>query len=628
MRKWMRRKQASKERKQNRQTREIETIVAGAFTVLSCITIIFVTGMLFYLFSSQSITSKTESAEKFLNQTKRSVEDYLRNNRQISDALYYSCIKNTDIAEDTLDEEFNLMYEANKDTLVNIALYRENGELVSSVPVADKRSPEEITSMDWFIKASNEVENLHFSMPYVKQWSNEPEEKYQWVISLSRQVELNHNGRPEQGVLLVNTKYSDISQMLEKTNSDNASDYIYLCDESGNIIYHPKQEMMSAGLYDEFLPQLESNGDGTYLQSDQKDAYYIIIKTVSYTGWKLVSVISKTGYNLGLRRLQFLVVLFVSITILGILLIIHQVSRSITSPLVQLDLSIRDLEEGNLHPEIYVGGPSEVEHLGKTLQTSLQRIRQLMDEVVEEQELKRISELDALQSQINPHFLYNTLDSVMWMIEDEQNDNAVYMVKELAKLLRISISKGKTIIPIRDEIMHARSYMNIQKNRYKCSCLFEIEEDILDCATIKLIIQPLLENAIYHGVKGMDEDGEILVRGHKEGHLIYLDVVDNGYGMSEDQIASLLSGENPNEEKKSVSTKGNGVGVQNVNNRIKLRFGPEYGLQIESEPDEGTMMRICIPYIPYSPDMEQNYNYRNFTSQVVAGEGHEKKIIK
>ncbi|MCQ2507623.1 MAG: sensor histidine kinase, partial [Dorea sp.] len=232
----------------------------------------------------------------------------------------------------------------------------------------------------------------------------------------------------------------------------------------------------------------------------------------------------------------------------------------------------------------------------------------LMEEVVEEQELKRQSELDALQSQINPHFLYNTLDSVIWMIEDEQNDGAVYMIKELSKLLRISINKGSSLITIRDEIRHAESYMNIQKLRYKdqFTCQFQIDEEILDCCTIKLVVQPLIENAINYGVQGMYDDGEILVRGYRQGNHVYLEVSDNGCGMSEEQIENVFR----DTTKEAVipsnapEKKGNGVGLRNVNTRIQMQFGQEYGIQIFSELGEGTTMRIHLPYLSYQKAME------------------------
>lgn len=251
-----------------------------------------------------------------------------------------------------------------------------------------------------------------------------------------------------------------------------------------------------------------------------------------------------------------------------------------------------------MNPDIYVGGSLEVEHLGMTLRSTVEQLRQLMDDIVKEQEKKRKSELDALQSQINPHFLYNTLDSIVWMIEGERYQDAVFMITQLASLFRISLSRGKTIISIADEIKHAKNYMNIQKVRYKnsFSVEFDIDEEIMECCTVKLVIQPLLENAIYYGVEGMDGDGEIKVKGYRKNQDIYIEVSDNGFGMPQDVVDALLT------ENERVPKKGSGVGLINVYNRIRLRFGNAYRLEIESIPDEGTIVRIHLPYVIYSPE--------------------------
>ena len=264
---------------------------------------------------------------------------------------------------------------------------------------------------------------------------------------------------------------------------------------------------------------------------------------------------------------------------------------------MKLNDSVKKYEAGE-KPEIYIGGSLEIRHLGYSIQKSYERIDTLMKEIVVEQNERRKSELDALQSQINPHFLYNALDSIIWMIEGERNDEASYMISQLAKLFRISLSKGRTVIPVRDELQHARSYMNIQKIRYKntFSVEYDIDPSIEDCCTVKLILQPILENAINYGVNGMEDCGEITVTGRKEDGCVVLTVEDNGLGMSREEAALLLTDSN------RVHKKGSGVGLVNVDNRIKILFGREYGLHVDSEPDEGTRVSIRIPAIPYSEE--------------------------
>ena len=227
-------------------------------------------------------------------------------------------------------------------------------------------------------------------------------------------------------------------------------------------------------------------------------------------------------------------------------------------------------------------------------------IEALMKEIIQQQTERRKSELDALQSQINPHFLYNTLESITWMIEAQRNKEAVVMISELAKLLRVSLSRGKTIISIGDELQHSRSYMDIQLVRYKerFKTEFQIDEEIENYCIVKLVIQPILENAIYYGVGDMeeDEDGKITVRGEIVEGDIYISIEDNGMGMREDVLENILT----NNDK--VPKHGSGVGVINVHSRIRLMFGEKYGLQVYSEPDEGTKVVIHIPAIPYTKE--------------------------
>ena len=593
----------------------IQMTITMSFTLIAGIGMILIGAILYSRFSVRSRDIMTENAGQFLTQTKRSVEDYLRSMRRISDTLYYFDIKNKDLEEDSLDFEFNLLYEAYKDDLVSIALYTGGGDLVNAFPVSAQKEGLDVTQQSWFTKARDTMENVHFSLPHVQNLFYEPVGKHNWVISMSRFVELNRRGIPRQGVLLVDMSFSGIRQILEKANSDNRSEYIYLCSGDGDIIYHPRMELINADLYQE---QTDTAGraDGTYSDYHSGRQQITIIKTVSYTGWKLVSVIPLENYSIGMGKTQYFVVLVLAFALLGILLVNQMVSGNVIRPLLKLDESVRDLENGNLNPDIYIGGPQEVEHLGRTLQTSVHKINQLMDDVLTEQEEKRRSELNALQSQINPHFLYNTLDSVVWMIEGGHNKGAVYMIRQLASLMRISISRGRTIIPIKNEIRHAESYMNIQQVRYKntFTVSYEIPEEIKDLCTVKLILQPILENAIYYGVQSMDGDGEILVRGSRDGDDVYLDVIDNGLGMPEEQVERLLKGTSLQEEENAVRH-GNGVGLYNVHTRIQLRFGQEYGLLIQSEPDEGTMVRIHLPVIRYSPDIEQILDGKNGSAQ-------------
>ena len=226
-----------------------------------------------------------------------------------------------------------------------------------------------------------------------------------------------------------------------------------------------------------------------------------------------------------------------------------------------------------------------------------------MEDIIQQEEQKRRSELDVLQAQINPHFLYNTLDSVVWMTENGRTQDAVVMLTSLARFFRISLSRGSNVIPIADELEHARHYLTIQKMRYKnkFSAAVTAEDGVESLYTIKLIVQPVLENAIYHGMAYADGDGEITVRAFRDGGDVCIEVTDNGPGMPEEVVRRLLEGGGPN-----PGAKGSGIGFRNVHQRLRLTFGEPYGLTILSEPDDGTTVRIRLPAL----DEEAARRYR------------------
>ena len=584
-----------------KKARSMQMTISVSFTLLSVCCMCFLGVMLYQQFSRKAENLTVENSRQLLNQTTINLEDYLRNMRRISDAMYYSVIKNTDIGSESLEDSMTLLYEANKDKLISVACYTNDGKLTEASPIATEKNGVDVKSQKWFQDAASELENFHFSTPHVQDLFDDPSYRYYWVVSLSRTVELTRNGSSMLGVLLVDMNYSSIEQLLEKANTDTSGEYVYLMASDGEIIYHPKQNLIHMGLYQENNDMAAGYEDTTVKENFHGEKRLVTVKTISYTGWKLVSVVPMKSFSMGMTGMRNLAVLLVALTVLAAVILNQMVSARISKPLRRLNDSVKEWEAGNMEPDIYIGGSMEVEHLGKTLRSTVAQIRQLMDDIVVEQEEKRKSELDALQSQINPHFLYNTLDSIVWMITGERYDDAVFMITQLASLFRISLSKGKTVISIENEVKHAKNYMNIQKIRYKNSFEidFQIEEEILNGCIVKLVLQPLLENAIYYGMEFMDGEGEIHVRGYRRDNDVYLEVEDNGLGMPEEEAAELLNG------KERPHKHGSGVGLVNVHSRLKLRFGENYGLIIHSCPDEGMMVQIHIPYVPYTAETQR-----------------------
>lgn len=579
--------------------KEIQTTIMLAFSIVS-ISIMLILGIVLYLRFSNSAREETiNSTQKLMEQTGENMEAYLMSMRQISDTVYYNVIKENDFEshKQEIQGGMNLLYEANKENLRSIALYNNYGSLITAEPVAAQKEDPDVTSQEWYMKATEEMENMHFSTPHIQNLFNDTAQSYYWVISLSRVVELTNRGIPQSGVLLVDMDFSSISRMMKQINEVNNGQYYYLCDSNGEIIYHPRQIQISDGIYDENNRQASAYKDGVYDETFEGENRKVVVNTVSYTGWKLVGVIPYSTFNHGMVNIRYFLAMLILLMTMMLVVINRIVSLRISSPILKLNHSVREYEAGE-KPEIYIGGSQEIRHLGYSIQKSYEQIDDLMKKIVLEQNERRKSELDALQSQINPHFLYNTLESITWMIEGEKNDEAVFMISQLARLFRISLSKGRTIISIKDELQHAQSYMNIQKVRYKnsFSVTFDVDEEVYSYCTVKLILQPLLENAINYGVSGMDDSGEIVVTGRMQEDKIVLAVCDNGLGMPEEEAALVLTDSN------RVHKHGSGVGLVNVNSRIQIVFGKEYGLLVESEPDEGTRVSIRIPAVPYTEE--------------------------
>jgi len=242
--------------------------------------------------------------------------------------------------------------------------------------------------------------------------------------------------------------------------------------------------------------------------------------------------------------------------------------------------------------EVSLAASSEVEALTRRFNRMMRKIGELMERVIDEQNAQRKSELKALQNQINPHFLYNTLDSIMWLIENEKNSEAAEMVVALARLFRIGISGDSEVIPVRDEIEHVRNYLLIQNIRYAGSFDYEffVDENAQDISTMKLVLQPIVENCIYHGLKNKIDKGNIKIHVNKENGFLFLRVSDNGYGIRRETIDELYR----TFQDGAVS---NNVGLKNIYQRVMIYYGGNAGMSIESELDEGTTITIKQPIV-------------------------------
>ena len=577
----------------------IQSIILSVLMTLSLVTVMVMGFLLYHRFKLASDKSAVANTEMTVESTIDRLNSSLLDLRQISDAANYNIVQEYDISSQEFTRQFSMLYETNVDKIQSLALYGYDGMLIESEPVATVKDNVKVADQKWYQNARSEIENIHFSTPHVQNLFDDGTFRYHRVVSLSRSVDINDGSTSGSGVLLVDMKYSVLEDMLERINETSSGIYYYLCSRDGEIIYHPRWTEINRGLFKEKNNKAASYEDGIYEMKTDGQKENIVVGSVAYTGWKLIGVVPESVQETSINKFRYYIITTILILVMMLLQVNRFISRKISRPIRELDESVKAYEAGAM-PDIYIGESAEIRHLGYSVQKSYEQIEALMKEIIQQQTERRKSELDALQSQINPHFLYNTLESITWMIEAQRNKEAVVMISELAKLLRVSLSRGKTIISIGDELQHSRSYMNIQRVRYKerFKVEFLIDEEIKNYCIVKLVIQPLLENAIYYGVGNMDEDddGQILIRGEKKGEDIYISIEDNGMGMPEDIRSNILT------DNSKVPKHGSGVGVINVHSRISLMFGPEYGLEVYSELDEGTKVVIHIPAIPYTKE--------------------------
>lgn len=491
----------------------LQTIIMIPFTVIEVCAVLALAVGLYMRFTNTAKEMTMEQNIQVVDQTNQAMNNYLKEMMRVSDSVYYHVLKQLDVEGGEAGKAVELLYNANQDKVVNIALFDTEGELVCGVPNSRIRKNASPKGTVWYQEAVSNIENLHFSLPYVQNIFDMSDISYRWVVSLSRYVEFQRKGRIEDGILLVDMNFSGIEQVLKSVSPGN-SGYLYLMDQRGEIIYHPRQQLLYCGLACEDNLRMKDYEDGGYVLNFQGERRMSIVKTVGYTGWKLAAVIPMDEVTSVYQDLRYYILILSLVLSMILVWVSRMVSEKLTAPIDRLEKSVESLEAGNLEARIAVSGSEEIRHLGRSTQSMVDQMKRLMAEIVTEQELKRKTELEALQAQINPHFLYNTLDSIVWMIENGKNNGAVTMVTSLARLFRISI-RGKSIVPVEDELAHAEYYMKIQSVRYKnkFSYSVEVSEEVEGCATVKLILQPMIENAINHGMAYMsrDDGGKIRV---------------------------------------------------------------------------------------------------------------------
>ena len=445
------------------------------------------------------------------------------------------------------------------------------------------------SGLDWYKKALENPDDMIITGPNAHAFLDTDDQ----CISLSREIQSYEDGT-FRGVILINLNRNKIAEICESFQ-ENTDSLFGILNEGGEVVYQ-KGDSDDSPFQKEELKDLReairTNTKSSFRINVDGKEYLITKRIMDNTDWCLVNMVPYSQILSDLWRTT----LIMALAIVGILVVtligVNQILTNVIKPLKKLEKHMKKVNLENLNEKVVIDTDDEISHLAGKFNSMLERIENLKEQVVEEQEDKRKYELQALQAQINPHFLYNTLDSIIWMAET-QDTNIVPMTEALAKLFRISLNKGNEEILLKKELEHVKNYLIIQSMRYADKFTYDIQTEghVENCHVIKLIIQPIVENCIYHGIKKKRGSGHISIRAFQQKKNLIIKVSDDGCGMTEEIRSKILSDEI---EPENIS--GSGIGVRNVNERIQLRFGKEYGIFYESEEGKGTTVTYVLPY--------------------------------
>ncbi len=528
------------------------------------------------MFSSAYVTSKQSVA-----QADETVSNYIFSIKSKLDNLCIETDKCTDAA--SLQKVISTASRL-EDDIYCVSVYDMQGNVLSNGNDTDENIKDGLTDLS-FDKSvySNLKDGYAISQPHVNTLY---QNKYPWVVTIAKKEYSNLFS--QQVFVAIDFKFSSIAKYIDKVSIGQRG-YCYIVNSKGQIIYHPQQQMLFSGLKEENTSEISELSDGIHRK---KDNIYNI-SSLDSCNWKIVGVSFNDEITQAVKSqvvVGLIFALFFSAFMSAVIYFL--LSRTVTRPVRRLVASMQKFEKQaeTFEYKADMSNVAEFQTLSTSFEHMVLMIQSLVEKVHNEEIVLRKTELKALQAQINPHFLYNTLDSIQWMCEQDNSKDAVKMVGALAKLFRISISHGNEFITISDELKHAESYLIIQSYRYKnqFTYSFDVDKSVLDCMCNKITIQPFIENAIYHGLDRMVDEGEIKIIVERRGKDIAIIVKDNGLGMTEEQCKAVL-------QKGRSDSKG--IGVKNVDDRLKIYFGEEYGITIDSELDVGTTVTIKIPKI-------------------------------
>ncbi len=551
------------------------------YVFIMILALLGIVGGIYYQTSSVAIRQTTEqNTRKTIQQSGQFITSYLQKVKQTTSSLAenekiktYAQIPSQENAEQ-LWQLFATILKTDSD-LVSAILVTKDGNLISTDPELTMKTSADMMKEKWYQDAIHKGA-MPILTPARRTVSHTTGEK--WVISIMQEV-VDKDGK-NLGVVRLDIGYKTLEAYLDQLQLGKEG-FTFIVDANHDFVYHPKKAVYSSHAEMKAMAPYLSVKNG-YVKSKQA---YVSQYQIPNSGWTLIGVSSMEQLHAVQTQILWSFI-GTGLFALGVCLIgIWFVLRLWIKPLRDLQATILMVGSGHSDLRANETGSPELVDLARQFNIMLDRIDQLMIAVKEEEQNVRRYELQALSSQINPHFLYNTLDTIVWMAEFNDSKRVVKVTKSLAKYFRLALNQGHEQISLKDEIDHVRQYLFIQKQRYGEKLQYEIKElkQYDDYKIPKLILQPLVENAIYHGIKEMNRQGMIRVSVSENDTQLIVSIYDNGRGF----VAS--------ETTNATLVRLGGVGLKNVDQRLQLQFGKSYHMEIKTEENTYTEIRLYFP---------------------------------
>ena len=551
------------------------------YVFIMILALLGIVGGIYYQTSSVAIRQTTEqNTRKTIQQSGQFITSYLQKVKQTTSSLAenekiktYAQTPSQENAEQ-LRQLFATILKTDSD-LVSAILVTKDGNLISTDPELTMKTSADMMKEKWYQDAIHKGA-MPILTPARRTVSHTIGEK--WVISIMQEV-VDKDGK-NLGVVRLDIGYKTLEAYLDQLQLGKEG-FTFIVNANHDFVYHPKKAVYSSNAEMKAMAPYLSVKNG-YVKSKQA---YVSQYQIPNSGWTLIGVSSMEQLHAVQTQILWSFI-GTGLFALGVCLIgIWFVLRLWIKPLRDLQATILKVGSGHSDLRANETGSPELVDLARQFNIMLDRIDQLMIAVKEEEQNVRKYELQALSSQINPHFLYNTLDTIVWMAEFNDSKRVVEVTKSLAKYFRLALNQGHEQISLKDEIDHVRQYLFIQKQRYGEKLQYEIKElkQYDDYKIPKLILQPLVENAIYHGIKEMNRQGRIRVSVSENDTQLIVSIYDNGRGF----VAS--------ETTNATLVRLGGVGLKNVDQRLQLQFGKSYHMEIKSEENTYTEIRLYFP---------------------------------